>query len=181
MIALVLQDVVSADDERELHAALADQEGIEVIPWGSPDVFQQTTLDALMLDAWAAGELFAVPPPFEPVEVVVDEQSGKRAFLHSATVASADNPQRTMNVPAPWVVRYAALRYVDAAPSLSDEEFVYATVLNALEVMERHNAAATPGMRAIRRAGIRVGSGWAAGLLRAYRTYRHQAFEHESP
>jgi hypothetical protein len=175
MITLVLQDVVSASDEQVLRAALADQEGIEVLSWGDSDVFHQASLDALILDAWTAGEMFAVPRPSEPIEVVLDALSGKRAFLHSATVASARNLRRAVDVPASWIVRYAALRPVESTPPLSDEEVVFATVLNALEAIERHNNQAAASADLIQRAGIQVGSGWADGLAHAYRTYRQQA------
>lgn len=175
MITLVLQDVVSASDEQGLRTALAGQEGIEVLSWNGPDVFHQPTLDAIILDAWKAGELFAVPRPSEPAEVVLDSRSGKRAFLHSATVASARNPRRTVDVSAPWIVRSAALRLVESAPPLSDDEVVFATVMNALEVMERHNDQVSSSADVIQSAGIQVSLGWAEGLAHAYRVYREQA------
>jgi len=186
VIGLVLQTDVDGDPA--VRAAAGDSPGIEVAGAGGPSIFERADLDALLLNEWMASEYFASPVPTVPAQVVVDEASGASVRLLQAVVSRNRDPRRQMDVPAPWIVTLASLPAAlseeakqgageaDAAPRHThptDEDKQYAIVLNALEVMERHNAASAEPK--IRRAGLLVGPSWMPALLRAYDTYRERA------
>lgn len=181
-IELVLQP--GANDELAVRSLVKEVSGIEVLGIDSPDIFERSDLDALLLNSWMAGEYFANRGPRVPSVVTMDDDVGTSMHVVEAVISSSRDPRAVLKVPAPWIVSFAALPVMPLEEreqgiggggsatrrtDPTDDDKTYAMTLDTLEVIERHNASSVEPK--IHRAGLQVGPSWIPGLLRAYRTY----------